>query len=218
MYLALHMISLKYCTVVAIADTPFRRLTLLLHLREYALCLVVLAMRARGHLAITLDLLLSAHIAGLHFVSVVTLSPRLYVPWLSFSSSDRLGHCDRPYRPAQTCSGEAATDRTDRCQRCAEAAGSSLAAVRRSSRSARCSWWQGQSKSGMRGACSRSCWSWTGVVVVCGMDALDEKAELNSRPAETQPGSSSAETWKCRRRPAGGRIASSRVRVRQKLV
>jgi hypothetical protein len=143
MYLALRMISPRCCTVAAIADAPFRRLALLLHLCEYALCLVVLAMRTRRHLAITLDLLLSAHIAGLCPVSIVTLSSQLYVPWRFSASLGHPGHCGHPYRLAQTCSVEAATGRTGRCQTCAEAAGSSLAAVHRRNRSVRCSWRRG---------------------------------------------------------------------------
>ena len=151
-YLALHMISLGYFRVAAIVHEPFRRLAFLFHLCEYALCLVVLAVRARGHLAITLDLLLSAHVAGLCPVSIVTPSAQFHVLWLFSSSLDRPGRCDHPYRPAQTCSGEAATDRTGRCQRCAEAAGSSLAAVHRRSRSVRCSWLREWSNSKVWGA------------------------------------------------------------------
>jgi hypothetical protein len=60
-----------------LADAPFRRLALLLDLCEDAFCLVVQAMCARGHLAVTLDLLLSAHIAGLLLVS--TIKPILRV-------------------------------------------------------------------------------------------------------------------------------------------
>jgi hypothetical protein len=68
------------------------------------------------------------------------------------------------------------------------------------------------------GSCRSLLLSGPGVVVFCGKDALEGKADLSSRPAETGPGSSSAGTWGCRRRPAGGRIASSSARVRQKLV
>jgi hypothetical protein len=135
--------QLMCAMVAAIADAPFRRLTLLLDLCEDALCLIVLAVCARRHLAITLDLLLSAHIAGLCPVSIAKQPYRLDVPELFFSSLGHPDHCGRPCRHVQTCSGEAATGRTGRCQRCAEAAGSSLAAVRRRSRSVRYSWRRG---------------------------------------------------------------------------
>src|SRR5690242_19221873 len=58
------------------ADAPLGRLALLLDLCEDALCLVVLAVRARRHLAVTLDLLLPAHVAGLCGVSVMTPDSR----------------------------------------------------------------------------------------------------------------------------------------------
>lgn len=50
---------------------PFWRLALLLDLGEDALGLVVDAVRARGHLAITLDFLLAAHVAGLAAISAL---------------------------------------------------------------------------------------------------------------------------------------------------
>lgn len=47
------------------SSIPFRGIALLLHLRKNTLRLVIDAMRALGHLAITLDLLLAAHVTGL---------------------------------------------------------------------------------------------------------------------------------------------------------
>jgi hypothetical protein len=44
---------------------PFRRISLLLHLRKNALRLVIDAMGTLGHFAIAFDLLLTAHVAGL---------------------------------------------------------------------------------------------------------------------------------------------------------
>lgn len=57
-------------------DSPFRRLTLLLDLCEDAFRLVVLAVGARGHLAVALDLLLAAHVARLQAVSIVPAASR----------------------------------------------------------------------------------------------------------------------------------------------
>ena len=63
MYLALLLSDGRYTGTSEYL--PFWRLTLLLDLGENALGLVVLAMCARGHLAVTLDLLLPAHVARL---------------------------------------------------------------------------------------------------------------------------------------------------------
>ena len=67
MYLALqssNQLGEPFCHVGV--DAPFGRIPLLLHLREDALGLVVLAVRACRHLAVTLDLLLPAHVARLY--------------------------------------------------------------------------------------------------------------------------------------------------------
>ena len=96
--------------VEQLADAPFRRLALLLDLCEDAFCLVVLAMCTGGHLAVTLDLLLSAHIAGLLLVSIIKPIMRTFActrailllfgsPWSLWSSMSSCanmfwGSCD----------------------------------------------------------------------------------------------------------------------------
>ena len=182
------------CTLAQVtADAPFRRLALLLDLCEDAFCLVILAMCTRGQLAVTLDLFLAAHIAGLRPVSIVTPPSRLYVPLRSASSLGRPARFGHPYHPVRTCSGEVAMGRIGRCQRCAEAAGSSLAAVHRKSRSVRYSW-QREYTDWIVGR-EWGCRSLLPGVVFCGNVRSRGRSEVSSRPTETGPGRSSAETW-----------------------
>jgi hypothetical protein len=73
MYLALLYLSTLPNFSCVKVDIPFGRIPLLLNLCEDAFCLVVDAVRALGHLAVALDLLLPAHIAGLQdIISVGT--------------------------------------------------------------------------------------------------------------------------------------------------
>lgn len=47
------------------ASIPFGRISLLLHLSENTICLIVYTVGAFGHLAVAFDFLLPAHVAGL---------------------------------------------------------------------------------------------------------------------------------------------------------
>ena len=68
---------------------PFRRIALLLDLSEYALRLVILAVRTSRHLAVAFDLLLPAHVAGLEcdISSCSPSHPTSQVPYSRNSSS-----------------------------------------------------------------------------------------------------------------------------------
>jgi hypothetical protein len=77
MYLALLLSALP--SLRTPSYVPFRWLPLLLYLCEDAFRLVVLAVCARGHLAVALDLLLPAHITRLPHVSIIRPTPTIYV-------------------------------------------------------------------------------------------------------------------------------------------
>jgi hypothetical protein len=215
MYLAL-LPSAPVASVVS--DLPFRGLPLLLHLREYAFRLVVLAMCTRWHLAVALDLLLAAHIACLQPVSIVPPAHTLYVPVLYVVAWDhwnRHGRRDRHSRRGRTLGpGAFARGRIGRCQRCA-GAGSSWAA-RHSSRWERCSWWRVVVV--ISSVYYHVYYDVQGAALLCDADEMRESEGSRAAPDETVPRKSPAGSYRGCRRLAGGRIASTGQRVRQKLV
>lgn len=79
MYLAL-LVQSVLATIVAISAPvlPFWRVPLLLYLSEDTLGLVVFAMGAFGHLSITLDLLLPAHVAGAGYPASLGISLTMF--------------------------------------------------------------------------------------------------------------------------------------------